>query len=67
MKNISWDECKKKVDAFVVQLLKDGHSGQDIVFMGGQLIHAGIYVETRNSSEYVKKHPWNQEEEDGNI
>jgi len=64
MKNISWDECQKKADAFVVELLKEGHSGQDLVFMGGRLIHAGVYVENRNAEEFVKAHPWDQEKGD---
>jgi hypothetical protein len=62
MKNFTWDQCKEKADAFIEQLLKDGHSGQDIVFIGGQLFHAGIFVENRNAKEFVKEHPWNQEE-----
>ncbi len=58
IKNYSWEECEKKILEIITQMVKDGHSGQDIVFMGTKMMHSGIYVMHRNAEVYTKDNPF---------
>jgi len=40
--DISWDDCEKKSFEIVKGLILDGHSGQDVMFMGSRLEYYGL-------------------------
>ena len=47
----TWDKCKEKADCIVENLIEEGYSGQDIMFISTQLLQAGIYVIMREAIE----------------
>jgi hypothetical protein len=55
VKNFTWDECAAKAHEVVMQLLKDGYSGQDMLFIASKILHDGIYVSHRNAEQYIKE------------
>jgi len=57
--NFSWDDCSNEAKSTFDKLVQEGHSGQDIAFIGTQLLNYGIYMIHRQAEEYVqKKDPW---------
>lgn len=40
--DISWNDCEKKSFEIVKSLIQDGHSGQDLMFMGTRLEYYGL-------------------------
>jgi len=47
----NWDECKEKADDIMENLIEEGYSGQDIMFISTQLLQGGIYVTTKEAAE----------------
>ncbi|MDY6965438.1 MAG: hypothetical protein SVM80_05630 [Halobacteriota archaeon] len=47
-----WDDCREKADGIIGDLIDEGYSGQDIMFISTQLLQAGIHVTTNEAIRF---------------